>query len=53
VWAIGSVGAALHWNGSSWSPSATGSVEHLIGLWGSGSGNVWAVGAAGVILRHP
>jgi hypothetical protein len=34
----------LHWNGVSWSAPPSDPVPPLYGAWGSGSGDVWAVG---------
>lgn len=35
-----------------WDLVASGAREDLRGLWGSGSGDVWAVGDGGAITRH-
>jgi len=59
VWAVGSnitasivpnwdgTGTALHWDGTAWS-SVAGPFANiaLIGVWGSGSDDVWAVGSS-------
>lgn len=50
VWAVGEAGTILHWDGASWSPSASGTTVALRDVWGSGSDDVWAVGA-GVLLH--
>jgi hypothetical protein len=52
VWAVGSGGAILHWDGGGWSPSASGTTQNLSGVGGDAT-NVWAVGANGTILVHP
>jgi hypothetical protein len=35
---------ALHWNGTSLTRASTTTREPLLGVWGSGSNDVWAVG---------
>lgn len=47
VWAVGHR-TALHWDGTSWTVTYTGS-RHLSGVWGAASDNVWAVGRDGVM----
>ncbi len=51
LWAVGSGGTILMWNGSFWAPSAHPPVAQLNGIWGSGVDDVWAVGNFGVILH--
>ena len=51
AWAVGGEGTAITWNGTSWQPTTTSSVEPLLGL-GGNSADIWATGAAGVILHH-
>ena len=41
------------WDGSAWTPSASGAGQALRGVWGSKAGGVWAVGDFGTILHHP
>lgn len=44
IWAVGSHGTVLHWNGSSWR-GVTGSYFHdLRGVWGASPDDVWMVG---------
>jgi hypothetical protein len=40
----------VHWDGSAW--SAVTDRLRLDGVWGSAVGDVWAVGASGVILHQ-
>ncbi len=50
VFAVGSGGAVLHFDGSGWTttnPTAT----DLFGIWGLSASDVFAVGDAGTILR--
>jgi hypothetical protein len=52
-WLVGSRGGS--WgllNGRTWVPLATPTERDLLAVFGLPSGNVWAVGAAGVTLRH-
>jgi hypothetical protein len=50
VWAVGSAGTILKWNGTAWNPQTSGTSKQLNGIWGSDASHVWAVGAAGTIL---
>jgi hypothetical protein len=49
VWAAGSGGTLLHYDGSSWQPQFTGTTQALHALWGTSS-RLWAVGEHGTIL---
>jgi hypothetical protein len=52
-WLVGSRGGS--WgllNGRTWVPLATPTERDLLAVYGLPSGNVWAVGAGGVTLRH-
>lgn len=46
VWAVGSNGTILHWNGTAWSEQRlltdAGQPKPLFGIWGSGPDDVWA-----------
>jgi hypothetical protein len=42
----------LHWDGGAWSISCLPTKDSLTGVWGSGPGDVWAVGYNGTILHH-
>ena len=44
VWAVGENGTILHWDGTAWSASASGTTSALWGVWGSGPSDVYAVG---------
>jgi hypothetical protein len=37
-------GSIVHWDGSAWSTVASPTTGVLIGVWGSGPSDVWAVG---------
>lgn len=50
VWAVGDLGVALHWNGTSWLQVQTGITETLTAVWGRASNQVWIVGTSGTIL---
>lgn len=51
VWAVGSSGAILKWNGTTWVLQASGTTQNLRGVWGLSASSVWAVGEKGTILR--
>ncbi|MBX3208905.1 MAG: hypothetical protein KF764_27990 [Labilithrix sp.] len=42
VWAVGSAGTVLHWDGQSWKPRPVATGHTLFGVWGSGAGELWA-----------
>jgi hypothetical protein len=46
VFAVGTGGTILHYDGADWSPMDSGTTHGLEGVWGSGGGDVFA-GAAG------
>jgi len=52
IFAVGSAGAIVHFNGSAWSAMTSGTTQTLLGVWGSGPGNVFAVGRGGTILQY-
>jgi hypothetical protein len=51
VFAAGSDGFLLHFNGSAWSNVASGTTSNLAGLWGSSPTDVFAIGSDGVIVH--
>jgi hypothetical protein len=51
VHAVGMNGILLHYDGSVWTPTTSGTEADLFGVWGDSSGNVFVVGKAGTILR--
>ena len=51
VWAVGSRGAILHWDGSAWQPSNSGVDYAIRRVWGSGPGDVWAFSTLNGILH--
>jgi hypothetical protein len=51
VWAVGTGGIILHWNGAAWSGVPSGTTEDLFDLWVSGPRDVWAFGATDTILH--
>src|SRR5207237_7668252 len=52
VWAVGSNGTILHYNGTTWSSVASGTTNTLVGIWGSSATDVWAVGGSFTILHY-
>lgn len=51
VWAVGSGGTVIHYDGASWRLAPTGIVETLHAVWGSGPTDVWAVSSASLLLH--
>lgn len=55
VWAVGSGGTIIHWDGNMWSASASGTVQDIQAIWGTSATNIYAVtGTIGTpeILRY-
>lgn len=54
VWVGGDAGLVLHWNGTTWTDSATLAGDAIQDLWspGSATADLFAVGAEGMILRR-
>ncbi|MBX7196747.1 MAG: hypothetical protein K1X94_32140 [Sandaracinaceae bacterium] len=44
VWAVGTLGTILHFDGATWSAVPSGTTTGLNAVWGSGADDVWAVG---------
>ncbi|MBI5490362.1 MAG: hypothetical protein HY905_23700 [Deltaproteobacteria bacterium] len=51
IWAVGAGGAAVHWDGTGWYPSATGTPRHLYGVLAFAHDDVFAVGTNGTVMR--
>ena len=51
VWAVGSGGVILHWNGTVWSKILSKTKQGLHGIWSSRPGDLWVVGQFGLILH--
>ena len=51
VWAVGSSGAVVHFDGSSWKPIPSGTNQTLRGVWGSGPNDVWIVSTPTLVLH--
>ena len=52
VFAVGSNGTILHYDGNAWSPMSSGTTDVLKGVWGSSGSDVFAVGSNGTILHY-
>jgi hypothetical protein len=52
LWAVAAGGQAFHFDGRSWTSSATGTERALAGVWVAPSGDAWTVGERGTILRR-
>jgi hypothetical protein len=48
---VGTGGAILHYDGTEWNPMTSGTDLRLFSVWGTPSGDVFAAGDLGVILR--
>lgn len=51
VWAVGSSGIILHFDGQSWTSVPSGTTQSLNAVWGSGTNNVW-VGSSTQLMLH-
>jgi hypothetical protein len=49
VWAVGSLGSIMHWDGSAWRSFPSGVRGYLFAVWGSGANDVWAVGGNDIL----
>ena len=52
VFAASEAGTLLHYDGHRWRTQASGTKDALATLWGSGPGNVFALGLRGTILHY-
>jgi len=52
VWAVGSVGQILHYDGKTWTQVPSGTAQDLNAIWGATSNDLWAVGNGRTILRY-
>jgi uncharacterized repeat protein (TIGR01451 family) len=52
VFAVGSDGTIVHYDGAAWSAMDSGTTESLRGVWGSASTDVFAVGSDGTIVHY-
>jgi hypothetical protein len=51
LYAVGSSGLVMHWDGSSWTQETVPAVGDLLGIWGSAADDIFAVGQGGAILH--
>jgi hypothetical protein len=42
LWAVGTEGAIVHWDGSGWTDFSTGDMYDMESVWGMSSDDVWA-----------
>jgi hypothetical protein len=52
MWAVGSSGSALHYDGSTVRQEVTGVSSLLLDVWGTAPDDIWAVGERGIALRR-
>src|SRR5881392_1601699 len=51
IWAVGSKGTTVHYDGKRWSVVPSGTTVDLLGVYTSGAKDAWAVGDTEVVLR--
>ena len=51
AFAVGAFGRIITWDGAAWSPMVSGTMQHLMAVFGRAANDVWAVGDAGTILH--
>lgn len=56
IWAVGTMGLILHYDGTTWNPVTTGTsmadpAKNLNSVWGAAANDLWVVGDGNVILR--
>jgi len=52
VFAVGSAGTIIHYDGSVWSQMNSGTTSSLVDVWGSSANDVYAVGVSDGIVLH-
>ena len=52
LWAVGSQGTILHFDGAGWRAAASGTQQTLLAIWGTAKNDVFAVGTAGLVLHY-
>lgn len=51
VWAVGTGGTIVRFDGTLWSSSQSGTTAQLNGIWGTSGSDLWAVGSKGALLH--
>lgn len=51
IWAVGSGGTIIHYDGTTWTATPTGYANTFFGIWGSGPRDIWAVSSTDVVLH--
>ncbi len=51
VWAVGSGGTIIHYDGNAWTLTPTGVKNTFFDIWGSGPNDIWVVSSSQVILH--
>jgi hypothetical protein len=52
IWAVGTSGTLLHYDGAAWMPVSSGTTVTLTEVHGSGAKDVWVGGVSGTVLRY-
>ena len=51
VWAVGSAGTVLHWDGGTWTSTPVNTKHTLFGIWGSSANDVWIVSTPTLLVH--
>lgn len=51
VWAVGSAGNIVHFDGTAWKGTPSGTNQSLYAIWGNGPSDVWVTSTPGVTLH--
>ncbi len=51
VWAVGSAGTVLHWDGASWTSTPVNTKHTLFGVWGSSANDIWIVSTPTLLIH--
>ncbi len=52
VWAVGTGGTLVHWDGKKWSPTMGPVTKTLRAIWGFAADDIWVVGEAATVLHY-
>ena len=52
VFAVGTAGTIIHFNGTSWNQMSFDTDQYIYDVWGSSANDVFAVGMSGIVLHY-
>ena len=52
IYAVGTRGVIIHYDGSSWNEMDSGTENDLLAVWGSSANDIYIAGADGTILHY-